>query len=1123
MRGLSAVRKPGRWGLGLLVLPLCACAVAAAGKGGDEEGVGGVVIASVRSPSTGAAAGLREGDVILSWSCAASPPAFAQPASGRVRSPFDLVPLEIEQSPRRLVTLRGRRGDAEMEWSLGASEWGIEARPRLSGELAGPYFQGKTAAEGGDPETAERRWRSAAESARDMGDARLAAWFLERTAAAFARAGRWPEADAAYAEAVRMLEPEPSATAHLLRVWGGSFDARAAWGAAAERFQKALEFDEALAPRSLAAARDLSAIGVMMAKSDRYDAAERHFRQALAIQEELAPGTTEVAASLNKLGILSRLRGDLAAADRYLGRAVELQRRLSPLSGSHALFLMNLGNVAVDRGDLERGEDLHRQALAISEQVAPDNVAGHLQNLAGIATRRGDLASADGLLRRILALKEAGTSDEGDTWRTLSSLGDLAVRRGDLETAAVHFRRALAIAERLSPAGRNVASNLGGLGEVALKRGDLAAAGSYLRRAQDIEEKLAPGSVRVAAGLQTLARHAAASGDLDRAEELQRRALAIFEEASPASLEVSKALRDLGELALKRGRIEDALSLLRRALELQTRLAPESSDESMALHLLGRAELLAGHSREGIDHVCRAIDVLDRQRARLGGTPEAQTSFEGTLGEHYLACVEGLIETDRAAEAFHVLERGRARSFLALLTERDLRLAELPPELAAERRQVNARYDDVQSRLAALSAGRDDAEIERLTGELRDLRNRQEEIFVRIRRESPRVATLEDPQPLDLARARAVLDPGTVLLAYAVGKERTWLFVAQPASASGPGLAVSRIAFGAEELRGEVESFRLLLKDPGSADAEIRKRGRRLYDLLVRPAETQIAGARRILVSADGPLHTLAFAALMRGDRFLVEWKPIHSVLSATVYAELTKSRPPQGTPGNDRLIAFGDPVYPSLTGEAAADPEVREAARRGLALQPLPASGREVKSIAGLYPGARVYLGREATEERAKAIGRESRLVHFACHGVIDERFPLNSALALTVPEKPAEGQDNGLLQAWEIFESLRLDADLVTLSACDTALGREMAGEGFVGLTRAFQYAGARSVLATLWGVSDLSTAGFMERFYGHLRRGVPKDEALRTAQIERLREQDGFSHPFHWAAFQLTGDWR
>ncbi len=319
-----------------------------------------------------------------------------------------------------------------------------------------------------------------------------------------------------------------------------------------------------------------------------------------------------------------------------------------------------------------------------------------------------------------------------------------------------------------------------------------------------------------------------------------------------------------------------------------------------------------------------------------------------------------------------------------------------------------------------------------------------------------------------------------------------------------------------------MESFRRLLKRSGSDRAALQARARRLYDLLVRPAEGSITRAQRILFSPDGPLHTLPFAPLLRGNRHLIEWKPIHSALSTTVYAELLRSRPAQRNPGEEQLAAFGDPVYPPAP-DGPADPEVREAVRRGLALKPLPSTRQEVEAIAGLYPQAQVYLGREATEERAKSLGPQSRLVHFACHGLLDERFPLNSALALTLPEQQAEGQGNGLLQAWEIFESLRLDADLVTLSACDTALGREMGGEGLVGLTRAFQYAGARSVLASLWSVADISTARFMERFYGYLRNGKSKDEALRAAQIDQIRASSESSHPFHWAAFQLVGDWR
>jgi CHAT domain-containing protein len=133
-----------------------------------------------------------------------------------------------------------------------------------------------------------------------------------------------------------------------------------------------------------------------------------------------------------------------------------------------------------------------------------------------------------------------------------------------------------------------------------------------------------------------------------------------------------------------------------------------------------------------------------------------------------------------------------------------------------------------------------------------------------------------------------------------------------------------------------------------------------------------------------------------------------------------------------------------------------------------------------------------------------------------------LNSALVLTIPGTPTEGQDNGLLQAWEIFDQIRLDADLVTLSACDTGLGKEMGGEGLIGLTRAFQYAGARSVLASLWNLDDFRAAEFMKQFYVHLQHGQSKDEALQAAQLQMLRSRNS-AHPFYWAAFTLNGDWK
>jgi CHAT domain-containing protein len=431
--------------------------------------------------------------------------------------------------------------------------------------------------------------------------------------------------------------------------------------------------------------------------------------------------------------------------------------------------------------------------------------------------------------------------------------------------------------------------------------------------------------------------------------------------------------------------------------------------------------------------------------------------------------------------------------------------------------------------------------VESLLNRLRELRDKREQIAVRIRQVAPGFASLQYPQPPSLPGIRNALDPGTTLLAYTVGDRETFLFAV---SAKGPDLKVWTLNIGESALRDKINAFRNVIARRDEASLRtVNLQGRELYDLLLKPAEGMIASSTRVLISPDGPLHLLPFAALVRkrsdardraGGQYLIEWKPLHQVISATVYAEL-KGRRKQFTNRATTLVAFGDPRYLAIDRsktEAIGDPELRSVVRGGFGFASLPSSREEVESIAGLYPGRTLkFLGEEATEERAKSIGKDVRYLHFACHGLIDERFPLNSALALAMPANLGRGQDNGLLQAWEIFEHVRLDADLVTLSACETALGREIGGEGLLGLTQAFQYAGARSVLASLWGVADESTAELMKRFYGHLKAGKAKADALRLAQMDliqgkdatRTSARDPLSHPFHWAAFQLIGDWK
>ncbi|MEZ5332250.1 MAG: CHAT domain-containing protein [Thermoanaerobaculia bacterium] len=249
----------------------------------------------------------------------------------------------------------------------------------------------------------------------------------------------------------------------------------------------------------------------------------------------------------------------------------------------------------------------------------------------------------------------------------------------------------------------------------------------------------------------------------------------------------------------------------------------------------------------------------------------------------------------------------------------------------------------------------------------------------------------------------------------------------------------------------------------------------------------------------DGPLFSLPFAALVRGAR-----KPIAVAQSGTVFARLHgRPRTPLEAA---KIVAFGNP-------EPLAEPS-----------SPLPWARRELERVAELFgERATVFYGRGATEERVRATAGEADYLHFATHAVLDRRLPLESALALALPggRTRAASADDGSLRGWEIAEQLDLHADLVTLSACSSALGGELAGEGITGLARAFQYAGARSLLVSLWDVSDRSTAELMERFYEGLRRGESKSGALLAAQASLL-SQPQTAHPFHWAAFELLGDW-
>ncbi len=1065
----------------------------------------GLVVESAEKDSAADKAGIKAGDVLVSWVRAPNLPANPSEARGTFASPFDVTEVEIEQSPRGDMTLAGRRDGQPFSVTLPPGDWKIEVRPALSAEGLERYIRAKQRIAEGELASGIALLREQMVGL-DRKDPESACWLLKVIGDAWSRAKKWDEARAAYEEAKGRAR-QPSLLAAIATAQGITAREQSDLARAEAALREALAHRESVERDSLSVAATLHELGGVSYTRGDLTAAADSFGKALAIREQRAPESLVVADTLVGLGTIANAKGSHDEAERLCQRSLVIRGRLAPASLRFAQSIACLGGVAWARGELAAAEAWWEQTLEIQQRLAPDSrpLSWSLNNLAILRTERGDYAGAEDLFRRSLAIKEALNPGSHEVSVVLNNLGNLAHNRGELGVAQHFYHRSLALTRAIGSEGLDHARALDNLALATAAAGDLVRAQALHTEALAVRERLAPESLQVAISLFTQAGWARERKAWEEAEELARHALAIRERSAPGSLAVAESLHLLGLIAVGRGDLALAEGLHQRALSIHERLAPGSDAEAATLHALGEVFAYRGLRQQAADHLGRAVDVLEQQGSRLGRPAHATPDFAAKQRTYYHDYTQVLIELGQPEEAFHTLERARARTLLTMLAERDLLLAaDLPPELEREQRRLGTEYEKAQSALGGLTAEAKPEEAETAIGRLRELGDQREALAERIRQLSPRLAALRYPQPLEVQRVRGALDAGT-------------------------GLTVLSLPIGETALRQEVENLRSVTQQtdskPGRGRAALAAG---LYDRLLAPADAILRRHQRLLISPDGPLHRLPFAALVRKGKYLAEWRAFHTVASGTLYAGLRASRAPDG-PRHwaSQLAAFGDPSYPDLSRERSGDiqePNVRDEVQRGRDLGPLPATRREVEAIAGLFPeGAAEYLGDEASEERAKTVGRGVRYVHFACHGLINERFPLNSALALTIRERPQAGQDNGLLQAWEIMEKVRLDADLVTLSACDSGLGKEVGGEGLVGLTRAFQYAGARSVLASLWSVPDESTAELMKHFYGYLKAGKSKDEALRAAQIAAIRGGGTAAHPLRWAAFQLHGDWR
>lgn len=1045
--------------------------------------------------------------------------------------------------------------------SAAAAFQGAEGRVRSRDRSGAAWWlllkAGTALGDAGDASGAAGRFEEARARARRDGEPLGEAVALRCLADLLATGGDIGGALPAYRSAVNLLDPAsaPLGRARALLDLAWVENQAGHVEASAGHLKEGRELTRPLAPGSQLWA-ELALAGSSLAwKRGDFGEAEAWGQEALTVYRDIDPGSAKVAMTISHLGLLHFERGEVAAAERAFRMAVELWEAKRPAGMDPVPPLANLGMVLIDRGEFSEAERYLGLALEVQRgRAASSMTEAAVLNLLGVLRQsQGNLAGAEEFYTRALDLKRRLAPQDVETAKGLMNLGLILEERGRLDGAEALFRQSLAIVEASAPDSTTEAIAAHNLSHLLDRVGQDAEADAFLQRALRIGERVAPDSPDTANTRLLWAYRAWDAGDHDAAETRGREALRTIQASAAGGLREAEALLFLGNLRGELGGLGEGKALLERAIALsareegETRISSESRiclsallrkngapEEGVghaeialrttrarapggllhisALREMALALLATGERGKGLDLLREAERLLGDQRPQASASAQRGANFAEKNRDLYQELMETLVDAGQPEEAFAVLERSRSRGLLAILATRDLDLtSDLPAEVDREFRVAEEVYQRAQDALEEDEVGPGGATRDDLLKQLAAARARRATAREAVRRANPRAAELRDPEPLGFKAARAELEEGTLLLAFAVGKERTLLFTLGPAPAD---FSARSLPTGEKALGREVRRLREGLHRGGGVDPITRGLSR----TLLLPAKEPLARCRRLLVSPDGPLHHLPFSVLdwpgsASGRDRVADHRPLALVPSVTVYSELRRSAPASPT---SPAQALGNPLYPE--GEAAdaasAPAGFRRAQSRGVSLVPLPATEREAESVRELGGDVQVWLGAHASEARARALPKEVRALHFACHAFADTDEPLESALLLSPPPPGEEG--DGALEAWEILESIRVRCDLVVLSACETGAGKAFGGEGLLGLTRAFFYAGAKGVVASLWPVSDAATEELMGRFYRELSKGVSADEALRRAQVA----SGAAGGKETWAAFVLTG---
>jgi CHAT domain-containing protein/tetratricopeptide (TPR) repeat protein len=881
------------------------------------------------------------------------------------------------------------------------------------------------------------------------------------------------------------------------------------------------------------------------------------------------------AAALSDAGSVYLLMGDPRKALPNVTQALAIKREEHDRHGE-MIVLANAGTIYYALGDSYKALDTFRELLPMRREQRDRRGEGNTLFYMGTSfARLGDLDQAlESLTQALPVMREVG--DARGEGRALTNLGSLYLALGQPQDSLNTLQLALELTRKLKDRHQE-GSNLTAMAHAFLQLGDTEQALEYGQQALKIQQDLSDQRGQGLA-LAELGSAYAKAGDRGEASDAYRQALPLLRAASNQGGEAD-VLNSLGTLALAGHDAKQALPYFEQAVQLLTAIddrrqrAATEVNVGAAYRLLGDKQkardslveassqlaaigdrfaqsramyllaLLESDDRDWENarrHLEEALRIDEQIRAAVIGG-ELRSTWLTTVLDQYEGLEDTLMHLDRLHPghgydvlAFETAERARARTLLDLLSEARIGLRQgVDPALISRERILTGLLQAKMERQIQLLVAGDSAGADAVAAEIRKATAEYQQLEAKIVTASPRYANFAEQDPLKVGRLqREYVDSGTLLLEYAPGEQRSFLW------------AISRTSFRSYVLPGRATldtlSERARDSISSATDRELAKSAPEALRALSRAVLGSVAGelgTKRLLIIASGSLQFVPFSALpspVNPAEPLIVSHEIVNLPSASTIAFLRHSGE---KPRSSKLVAVvADPVFaaddPRVTGNpGAANTDLRSENRTRAAslfgrttFERLTFTRREAENILALAPAGAGFSAFDFDASRATVLSgalRDYRYVHIASHGLVSPFHPELPSIVLSLVDRAGRPRD-GFLDATDIY-NLKLNADLVVLSACQTALGKDVRGEGLVGLTRAFMYAGSSAVLASLWTVPDRSTAELMREFYrGMLTENLKPPAALRQAQIT-LWKDSRWTRPYYWAAFTLQGEWK